>query len=114
MRSPPSEIAKCRSTASRCSSAWWAATWTVSSAHFVQVHDRQMRALADDELDVLGVGAAAGLVDHDRRLGEALDPDLVWPYAVSPTPGPVIVTTTGSSSTTSGPTVTMVASGNDE
>ncbi len=38
--------------------------------------DGELRAVADDELDVLGVRSAAPLVEDHGRLGERLEADL--------------------------------------
>ena len=40
---------------------------------------RQPGGVADDEFDVVGVGSAAALVDHDHGLGELADPQLQMP-----------------------------------
>ena len=42
-------------------------------------HDCQPRRVADDELDVVGVGSAAALIDDDDGLGKLADPHLQMP-----------------------------------
>ena len=42
-------------------------------------HHRQPGGIADHEFDVVGVGSAAPLVDHDHRLGKLADPHLQVP-----------------------------------
>ena len=41
----------------------------------VDDHDGELGAVADQELDVVGVGRAADVVEHDQRLAERLDVD---------------------------------------
>ena len=52
-------------------------------------------AVADDELDVVGVGRAAGVVEHDDGLGERLDVDEQVAEGSPSPPSPRSVTTVG-------------------
>jgi hypothetical protein len=45
----------------------------------VKIDDGQMRAVADDELDVLGIRAGALLIDDHDGFGEGLETDLQMP-----------------------------------
>ncbi len=76
--------------------------------------DPQLRAVAENELDVLRVGAAALLIEHDSGLRERAESDLQVPEGTWSSPGPVTVIVTGSATSASRPTVTTVAASNDE
>ena len=78
------------------------AACTASSAQSLMTDDGQRGAVADEELDVVGVGRAADVVEHDDRLGERLDVDEQVPEgAPLSTPSPRSVTTVGALATAS-------------
>ncbi len=76
--------------------------------------DPQLRAVAENEFDVLRVGAAALLIEHDSGLRERVETDLHMPV------GNVVFARTcdrdgdGFATSTSRPTVRTVAVSNDE